>query len=59
MAMSADEIKRKSAKADEIFSDAMSKLREIKKKQNKIIAGLIEKTEVRKIDKVRKEIEGL
>lgn len=55
----AENIKQKSKKVDEIFDSSRSKIREFQKKKIEILATFGRKTDTHKMDKIRKEIEGL
>lgn len=56
---SSDEIKIKSQKVDEIFENCMSNLKAIKKKEGEIVNDFNKKSDHRRIEKVKREIEGL
>jgi len=55
----ADEIKQKSEKVDVIFSDYKTELKSLRKKKNEVFMIFRQKTDLRKMDKIRKEIEAL
>lgn len=57
--LSKQEIANRSAKANQIFAVCMDKLSNIKKRQRDAIGNLVKKTDSRKIDNLKKEIEGL
>jgi len=57
--MNADEIKQKAEKAEAIVAETTSKLKDIKKREIEAIYAFNSKKDGRKIDKIKKEIEGL
>jgi hypothetical protein len=57
--ISADDIQQKSKKVDEIFDNYKIELKNLKKKKIEAISTFRQKTDLRKMDKIRKEIEAL
>ncbi|MEI7792585.1 MAG: hypothetical protein WCI57_03840 [Candidatus Berkelbacteria bacterium] len=55
----AEDIKQKSKKVDEIFDNYRAKFKEFQKKKIEILTIFGRKTDAHKMDKLRKEIEGL
>ncbi|MEI7792581.1 MAG: hypothetical protein WCI57_03820 [Candidatus Berkelbacteria bacterium] len=55
----AEDIKQKSKKVDEIFDNYKTELKELKKKKIAAISMFRQKTDLRKMDKIRKEIEAI
>lgn len=56
---SSDEIKIKSQKADQVYSNAMNKLKDIRKMQREVLDHLVSETNDNKILKIKKDIESL
>lgn len=51
-----DKLKEKSKKIDAIYNEAVVKIRELEKKQRKIISNYIKKLEQVKIEEIKKSI---
>lgn len=52
-------IEEAAKKAEAIYNDAIAKIKELDKKERKIISDFIKKLEMRKAEEIKKKISGL